>query len=100
MDFPQAIYFDTNALRQAGEFLDQGAMPRLLDQARDFGIPLHVPLLVWGERIKDLTTRLRSRIGSAREFNRSVGENVIPRKSLDESKLMRSMEEVQKRGFC
>lgn len=97
MSFPLAIYFDTNSLREAGEFLDRGDMPRLLQQARDFEIPLHIPQIVWDERITQLESTVCSRIGAARELNRSVGANVIPLDPLDKQALIRGMLQVQRR---
>ena len=88
MEFPQAIYFDTNALREAGDFLTQGAMTRLIEQALDLSIPLHVPEIVWGERIAQLKARLRSNIETARGVSRLVGSvEVVPPELLDEKKL-------------
>ncbi len=79
--FPSAIYFDTNCLRDAGEFLDCRTMPKLLGQARGFGIHLHIAQLVLDERLQNLKDGLLRKMDRIRQdlksVERSVGKEVM-----------------------
>ena len=96
--FPKAIYFDTNSLLKAGEFLNRGEMPNLLGQARDFSIALHVVQLVLDERLLSLRESLLEKLCRARSdlttVYRSMGQSGTARIDLpSEAELAKAVED-------
>lgn len=95
--FPHAIYFDTCAIRKGGEFLNVDTMPRVIAQANDYGIKLHVVQVTVDELLEDRRTKLTSWRNDVIERSRliynSTSKHVVTQENVPaESDLLQAME--------